>query len=157
MKPAQIERKIKALEVEKHKAAIKENVTKHPYNTLFFTYGSNYRNKVHFAYLACKGMYDSYALLCEEDDWRGDGRDDEGHMLDMIELIENEAIFMDWKEAVQCLCPECISYLSLNQVITNYISELKSQWAREEKLAKKRQTQRDKQIRCLIHIAQVEV
>ncbi len=116
MTNTQIDKRIELLQTKKHKNAIMENLKKHCYDTLFFTYEANYKNKVHFSYFAYSSSHDCYAVLCKEDEWLDDGSDD-GHKLDIIELLDEEAVFMNWEEAVRDMCPKCKKYLPLNQVV----------------------------------------
>ena len=115
MNNSQIDRQIKSLQSKKHTNTIKRNVKSNCYDTLFFTYEAEYKKKVHFAYLASTTYY-CYAILCQEDEWLSSHRD-EGHPLDIIELLDGEAIFMNWDEAVRDMCFKCKQYLPLYQVI----------------------------------------
>lgn len=116
MNNIQIDKQIKTLQTRKHINTIKGNLKKHCYNTLFFTYQANYKYRVHFSYLAYASGHYCYAILCKGDTWLADGSDD-GHQLDIVKLLNNEAIFMNWKEAVRDMCPECKKYLPLSQVV----------------------------------------
>ena len=122
---ATIDKQIEVLQAKKHDNAIRANLKKHCYDTLFFTYEANYKKKVHFAYLAYESSYDGYAILCMEDEWLDDGKSDEGHKLDIVELLDNEAIFMNWEEAVRDMCPKCKKYLSLRQVVLDNAKALR--------------------------------
>ncbi len=116
----EIDRQIKSLQTKKHNITIKENVKEHCYDTLFFTYEANYKKKVHFAYLADRHTdfsgRNSYAVLCKEGKWLSAFHDD-GHYLDIVKLLDGEAIFMNWDEAVRDMCSECQEYLPLSQVV----------------------------------------
>lgn len=135
----EINGQIKALKAQKHDNAIRRTLKESCYDQLFFTYEAHYKKKVHFAYLANQSCYDAYAILCKEGDWLHDGQNDEGHHLDMIELLEKDAVFMDWNEAVRNLCSKCIKYLPLNQVVLNYTKALRVNAAKTVELALNRQ------------------
>ena len=125
MDNTQIDKQIKALESEKYNNTIRKNLKKNRYDTPFFTYEANYKKKVHFSYLASTSCgHNSYAILCKEDAWLSSYYDD-GYPLSIIELLDGEAIFMNWKEAVRDICPKCAKYLSWNSVILENAKKLK--------------------------------
>ncbi|KKL12657.1 hypothetical protein LCGC14_2533560 [marine sediment metagenome] len=154
MNNKQIDKQIKSLESQKHENTIRGNLKKNTYDTLFFTYEANYKNRVHFAYLAYESTYDCYSILCMEDEWLDDGRDDEGHKLDISELLDNEAIFMSWKEAVRDMCPKCSKYLSLSKVILDNAAALKLEGEEIISIATSEKTELSKQVSRLKRLAE---
>lgn len=119
-----IDKQIEGLQAKQHDNVIRANLRKHCYDTLFFTYHANYKKKVHFAYLAYTSGNYCYAVLCKEDEWLS-SHHDEGHPLDIVKLLDGEAIFMNWKEAVRDMCPECKKYLSMKQVLIDNAKALR--------------------------------
>jgi len=154
MNSINIDKQIKLLEKQKQLNTIKENLKNNCYDTLFFTYEAGYKKIVHFAYLANRGSYGSYAILCMEDKWLHDGRDWEGHKLDMIELVDGEAIFMNWDEAVRNICPKCLRHLSLNSVILESVKALKLKMNEASKRASNTQSILYKQSERLIKLVE---
>ncbi len=132
---ASIDAQIRGLKAKKRDLAIKRNLGKSSYDTLFFTYEANCNQKVHFAYLADYEGYECFAVLCKEDQWLS-SRHDEGHELGIVELLDGEAIFMTWDEAVGALCGECAKYLSLEAVLLNGANVLRAEGDRILKAGK---------------------
>jgi len=139
MKNYQIDKEIEILQNQKHINKINKSLKEYCYDTLFFTYEPKFKHKVHFAHLVYESTYDCYVILCKGGDWLHDGKDDEGHHLDMVKLLKKEAVFMNWDEAIRDVCHICSKYLSLNQVITNYTNALRAKGDKIVELALSKQ------------------
>ena len=126
-----IDAEIDALKEKKHVLAIKRNLRNHKYDALFITHNLSYKYVVHFAYEPSDDYSDSFAVLCKGGDWLstsyayGRGGKPDGSELDIVRLLDNDAIFMTWNEAMKNLCPECSQYLSLKDVLQNKADALK--------------------------------
>lgn len=133
----QIDRQIESLKAKKHDNAIRGNIKKKCYDTLFFTHEAHYKKRVHFAYLANGDeLYGNYALLCREDKWFSFS--DDGAHLDIVELLDKKAYhnWMDWDETLVNLCSECKKYLSLNKVVAENAKALRLEGDRILKAAR---------------------
>ena len=156
MNNAEIDKQIKKLEAEKHFNTIKKNLKESCYDTLFFTKEANYKKKVHFAYLtngSRDSLFSDYSLLCQEDEWVS--FPDDGSMLDIVELLDKNAYhnFMDWKEVLNNLCPECTKYLSLSQVVLNQATALRKEEGRISQRANDKSIKLHKQATLLESLA----
>ena len=120
----QIDHQIGKLQTERADNILKKNSNESCYDTLFFTYEVGYKKRVHFAFLADRSGYESYSVLCRDNDWLSN-HDDDGYPLDISELFGKKAIFMDWAEAVKSICPRCLKYHSLNKVLLNNAKALR--------------------------------
>ena len=123
-----IDAQINALKEKKHVLAIKKNLRNHTHDTLFITHDFSYKYVVHFAYSPEDA---NFAILCKEGAWLSDtytfgqGGKPDGNELDTVRLLDNDAIFMTWDEALKNLCPKCSQYLSLKDVLQNKADALK--------------------------------
>ncbi len=123
-----IDAQINALKEKKHILATEKNLRNHIHDTLFITHDFSYKYMVHFAYSPEDAHF---AILCKEGAWLSDtytfgqGGKPDGSELDIVRLLDNDAIFLTWEQTTTSLCPECSRYLSLGDVLKNKANSLR--------------------------------